>query len=370
MPNYVTFRVCYRSISTNNDAGMIRPDGIQLLIQQEFEFSRESLIVEEGLPKPFVSKDFPIDRESKWGRLMNKAFCNVKLPFDSSSTVDTCLINNFNGIIEAYHQEENHVECVGPETYEDGRSRRYIVRSGLRYGSVISHDLTYSGLPIRFGFVSDRNGLVINRTSYVNCVESAGRLVDIAFTILHGRNPSWLDFKSKTNASLKMYTDSVENYFKYAKSVTVEMKRWQAKDENNREFAVILCKDHRLRAPHFDYFSIFAKHANFWNMPKPKAAISDVTNDPQWWETLGFHTSKNVEGDICVMHYDDHSPGLFSFRVKGREVMPSVLRRRYKRFFIKEKWSPNLSFSGYEDKEDTVLGDTLNDSGVNGSDSE
>jgi hypothetical protein len=361
----VTFRVCYRSISTDNDAGTVRPDGIQLLIQQEFEFKGKSNYENEMTLKPFVSKEFEIDHDSKLGRLMNRAKCNVKFPFDNTPEVDTCLINNYNGIFEAYVEEENHEECVGPETYEDGRSRRYVVRSGYKYGAMVSHDIGQSGMPIRFGYISDKFGLVTNRTTYMNCVEYSSRLVDISFTILHGRNPSWFEMKKQPGANLKMYVNSVENYFKYARNVVDEMKKWQMEDELHREYVVVLCKDHRLRAPHFDYFSLYHKYGKFWNMPTPKAAISDVTNDPQWWETFGCHTSKNIESDVCVMHYDDHSPGLFSFRVKGREVMPSVLRRRYDNLFIRQKWSPNLSFLGYEDVENTVLGDLMNDSGMN-----
>lgn len=300
---------------------------------------------------------------------MNRATCNTKFSFDKSPLIDTLLINTSNGIFEGYIQEENHEIMDGYETLEDGRSRRYIVRSGPLHGTMITHDIKDSGMPIKFGYISDKNGLVINRTSYMNSVEYSGGIMDIAFTILHGRNPSWIPFNAKPGASLKMYSDSIESYFKYAKIVVSEMKKWKG-DDALRSYVVILCKDHRLRAPHFDYLEAYRRFGSLWNMPKPKAAISDVTSDPQWWETLGFQVSKEVQGDVCVLHYDDHCPAIFSFRVKGREVMPSVLRRRNKSYFIREKWSPNLSFIGYGDESSNVLGDIINDSGTGLSESD
>jgi hypothetical protein len=70
------------------------------------------------------------------------------------------------------------------------------------------------------------------------------------------------------------------------------MQTWSSEGPN-RHFAVILCKDHRLRYPYFDYL----KHGKVWNMPKPSAAISDASHDPQWWET-----SKDLKMTIVLRY--------------------------------------------------------------------
>lgn len=207
----------------------------------------------------------------------------------------------------------------------------------------MSHNILDSGIPIRFGYNSDSKGFVTNRTSlikYFNDVGLGTRRVGIS--ILHGRNIAWYSYRRRNKAQLKDYTESIKKIFSYADSVLADMKRWAA--ETNSMYIVIMCKDHRVRYPYMNYAEIFEKYGKKWNLLTPNVALSDAMDDPQWWETHGYHCSKEIRGDICVSHVDDHNPVLFEFTWIGAKIRRSVARKAAKEYFIKRASYPSNHF--------------------------
>lgn len=357
-----SFKLLYRSATRTNLSSMVRPDNIDILIQQDYAFTEDWYMnYTTNAPCPFDWKR-PIDGEmiispevedGDLNRCFDKVTSNINLDFDKSSENEVWLANNNAGILEAYREPNNHELRNGPMAMEDGRSRRYIVRSGPGRGAMISHDIIRSGELIRYGYYSDSKGFVTNRTSLLRWCKRSERLVPIGISILHGRNMSWLEYKQKTGATLQEMSNSIDVFFRIADKVLLEMQNWAK--ENDGLYIVILAKDHRLRYPHMNYLDLYDKHKNKWHLPSPVASLNDCWNDPQWWETHGYACSREIEGDVCIHHIDDHCPAIFSFSWFGQSLPLSVERRMASKYMHQDKSIPYQSLKGYPEEPDTNL---------------
>lgn len=350
-------------MTRNNNASMVRPDNIDVLIQQDFALTSQNW---KGYmktePKTFdwtietqdEDEDTWLERKDAIDDVnlditFDPAMSNVMIPFDSSSGTEVKIASNVCGILESYQEKSIRDQRNNAMSLEDGRSRRYLVRSGPALGAVVSHKLTMSGEVIRFGYISDSKGFVTNRTSLIRWSRINGKPKMIGITILHGQNMSWYIYNRKTRADIKDMVNSIKFFFKYANRVLSEMKNWAS--ENDAYYIVILCKDHRLRYPHFNYMECWEQNKITWNLPSPVAALNDCWNDPQWWETHGYNCSREIQGDICLSHVDDHCPALFTFRWDGHSYMPSEIRKKAQRFFLRNKGLPLASMRGYGENE-------------------
>lgn len=366
-----SFSLLYRSATRNNDASLVRPDGVDILIQQDYSFTdRDSFDYIEP-PKIFTGKlrtkdlDRIIRREVEdddRDRFYDKATVNSRIPFDMTEPIETWVSNNASGLFESYILKSNHEERRGFSTLEDGRSRRYKVRSSLSSGCIVSHDISGSGELIKFGYVSDSKGFITNSTSMIRwCMRTRG-VVPIGITILHGHNPSWLEYKQKTNVKIDDMKDAIKNFMLLAAKAARELKRWA--DMNQGLYIVILCKDHRLRFPHFNYIDFFKKYGKEWHLPSPRASINDAHADAQWWETHGYVCSPEIEGDICIHHVDDHNPILFTFKWIGTNMKPSVKRKIMSEYLLIDKTLSSTTFKGYIGEDDAAINVELLDAGL------
>jgi hypothetical protein len=206
MTGFENIRICYRSVVRGSDSGSVRPDGTLVLLQQDFRpdsrYNFEDTTAPTRYNLSYAAKTSDTSEE-KLARFMDDCVVNTNFEFDDSGPTQTWVVNNFNGLFEAYSHSSNHDLRSGYESLEDGRSRRYVVRSGKGTSCLVSHDLLLSGLPIRFGLISDVNGFCINRTTLSYFTEYNLEHHETVLTILHGQNPSWFDFKQRPGASLK-----------------------------------------------------------------------------------------------------------------------------------------------------------------------
>lgn len=349
---------------------MVRPDGVDVLIQQEYEYSPSRYInwLDELQPYSWKRKgkgnELPAydPKFSDQDRFFDVAECNVIMPFDKSEETEVEICNNAVGLVEAYVHTSNHELRNGDFSYESGRSRIYLVRSGPFQATLLSHDILDSGLPIRFGFFTDSKGFVTNRTSLIKYYSVMGSGVRrVGISILHGRNLSWYSYQKRKGSKKKDFTESIKKFFLYADSVVSDMKKWAT--ETNSLYIVLLCKDHRARYPYMDYAEIYNKFGVKWNLLPPNVALSDTMDDPQWWETHGYRCSSEIRGDICVSHIDDHNPVLFEFTWMGTGIKRSEVRKMSDEYFIKSKSDLKATMIGYQDEQYSALDATIHQGG-------
>nr|APG79083.1 hypothetical protein 6 [Hubei tetragnatha maxillosa virus 9]APG79161.1 hypothetical protein 6 [Hubei tetragnatha maxillosa virus 9]APG79190.1 hypothetical protein 7 [Hubei tetragnatha maxillosa virus 9] len=302
-----SFSVLVRGVNGKSDSAFIRPDGVDLLVQQEIH-----------------ADDF----QRKWFKFFDVARCNTNCisPF-FRGTAEVRVANHERGICEAYVHESNHEFRDGSLVYEDGRSQRYMVRSGVWH--------------IGFGFPSSDFARLI-RFNTVNDLFITEQMFDLDrrngkgtlfISLIHGRhgitNMTGRDEKDK---AVKEYLTSLKTLMRNRFN---ELNVW-SKEGEGREFAILLARDNRFRYDIFSYFQ-FHKEMEDWNVPSPYAAICDSYADPGWWLLSGYRCSSGVKVDTLLGQSGDINPLLFTIKYEGRRSLPFEEKKRFKMFFNDRK---------------------------------
>lgn len=110
------FTLFYRSYTRGSQTGIIRPDGVDLLLQQEYEYSpsRYNNWTDEIQPHSWKkpSKGSSIEPYDpgflELDRFFYIAECNIILPFDKSEEAEVEICNSAVSLVEAYVHTSNH----------------------------------------------------------------------------------------------------------------------------------------------------------------------------------------------------------------------------------------------------------------------
>ena len=197
---------------------------------------------------------------------------------------------------------------------------------------MISVPITECFVPFNVLRLSSDDKFGLFRVTMLRYVKHVTRNIELMITFIGGKN-----LATYTKDNKEKFTESVKSVMTHADYAKKECETW--KKEMNKEYIIILCKDHSARIDAFNVDSFLGKCGRRWNMPTKEEGFSDPAHQSGWLDINGWYCSDpSVKIDLMISDYDDHSPSLYTIFTPYDEVLPSVENRYLKRYYMKGKW--------------------------------
>lgn len=317
------WRIYARSVLGSNLPAGVRPDNADLYLQ--LDVHRSHLLDEGGL----------------WHGQHYSCETNVNINGALGVAV-VRVANPFKGVYDSVWSTQNNEIDSDVQSLEDGRSRRYFVELG-NFWSMISSPIVDTHIPIQFSRLSTHPDFCLGMMHTVRIAKKCDIPIEIMITIIFGKNVG--DYARYTRED---YTNSIRQLMTAADRAAFNCGDWKG-NSNEREWLLLIVKDHSSRADSLDVDSFLARFGRKWNMPPKNLTFSDPTRQAGWLDIYGWRSSTTqIRVDTLVHDFDDHSPVMFTIQTPYGRVKPSEEKALLSKYFIRNKWTQSPSYTMHD----------------------
>nr|WPV74301.1 MAG: VP3 protein [Drosophila Glencorse burn reovirus] len=315
----MAFRIMVRSVKASNRPASIRPDSVDMYVQ--LDIYHDHLTAETGT----------------WTKQVARCKQNVKIIAERNDDTAIWVANPFKIIRDIVLCDTDGMEDDDYQSLEDGRSRRYFIRSAV-FAHMISVPIESSFIPMTFCAYRTSVNTGNFRVMQLRTLCKGVNIIELIICCVGGKNLA--DYGKVT---IEQYKNDLASFMGLAERSIVDLNAWVKHTPKTRAYVILLMKDHCAPIEAHDPQKFFMSNTRKWHIPPITSSAVEAASNAGWWDIYGWYSNvKEIKVDMTLLDWDDHSPCIYDIRTPYQMSNISSERESAREYYIDRPWKETV----------------------------